>query len=159
MSAAWETVEVDLGEFAGQTIEDLPMNDRFTICNMAIEAGGKNGIIGFDDTTKAYLDGRLKGKTDYTVFESDADAEYVHEDTIDCSKLEPMVAFPHLPSNGKPISEAAGFKMDQCYIGSCTNGRIDVLEAAADIIRGKKVAQGTRMLVFPASGRKEVSSS
>ncbi|MHC4950209.1 MAG: 3-isopropylmalate dehydratase large subunit [Planctomycetota bacterium] len=136
-------------EFVGPALKEMTMEARMTITNMAIEAGGKNGVIGFDETTKAYLDGRLKGKTDYTVFESDADAEYVHEDTIDCSALEPMVAFPNLPSNGKTIGECAGEAMDQCYIGSCTNGRIEDLRIAAGIIKGNEVA--IRTIVVPAT--------
>ena len=136
-------------EFVGPALKEMTMEARMTITNMAIEAGGKNGIIGFDEMTKAYLDGRLKGKTDYTVFESDADATYVHEDTIDCSTLEPMVAFPHLPSNGKPIGECKGLAMDQAYIGSCTNGRIEDLRIAAGIIKGKEVK--IRTIVVPAT--------
>ena len=136
-------------EFVGPALNKMSMEARMTITNMAIEAGGKNGIIGFDETTKAYLDGRLKGKTDYTVFESDADAEYDFEDTIDCSKLEPMVAFPHLPGNGKPISECKGLAMDQAYIGSCTNGRIEDLRIAAQILKGKEVR--IRTIVVPAT--------
>jgi 3-isopropylmalate/(R)-2-methylmalate dehydratase large subunit len=136
-------------EFVGPALKEMTMEARMTITNMAIEAGGKSGIIGFDATTKAYLDGRLKGKTEYTVFESDADAAYVHEDTIDCSTLEPMVAFPHLPSNGKPIGECKGLAMDQCYIGSCTNGRIEDLRIAAAIMKGKEVR--IRTIVVPAT--------
>ena len=136
-------------EFVGPTLKEMTMEARMTITNMAIEAGGKNGVIGFDETTKAYLDGRLKGKTDYTVFESDADAAYVHEDVIDCSKLEPIVAFPHLPSNGKTIGECAGLAMDQCYIGSCTNGRIEDLRIAAKILKGKEVS--IRTIIVPAT--------
>ena len=136
-------------EFVGPTLKEMTMEARMTITNMAIEAGGKNGVIGFDETTKAYLDGRLKGKTDYTVFESDADAEYVHEDVIDCSKLEPMVAFPHLPSNGKTIGKCAGLVMDQAYIGSCTNGRIEDLRIAAEILKDKEVS--IRTIVVPAT--------
>jgi 3-isopropylmalate/(R)-2-methylmalate dehydratase large subunit len=136
-------------EFVGPALNEMTMEARMTITNMAIEAGGKNGIIGFDETTKRYLDGRLKGKTDYTVFESDADAEYDFEDTIDCSKLEPMVAFPHLPGNGKPISECKGLAMDQAYIGSCTNGRIEDLRIAAQILKGKEVK--IRTIVVPAT--------
>ncbi|MCE5187511.1 MAG: 3-isopropylmalate dehydratase large subunit [Planctomycetaceae bacterium] len=136
-------------EFVGPTLKELSMEARMTITNMAIEAGGKNGIIGFDATTKAYLEGRLKGKTDYTVVESDKDAKYVHEDTIDCATLEPIVAFPHLPSNGKPIGECKGLRMDQAYIGSCTNGRIEDLRIAARIIKGKEVA--IRTIIVPAT--------
>ncbi len=136
-------------EFVGPALKKMSMEARMTITNMAIEAGGKNGVIGFDETTEAYLDGRLQGKTDYEVFESDPDAEYVAEDTIDCSALEPMVAFPHLPSEGKFISDCAGLAMDQVYIGSCTNGRIEDLRIAARIIKGKQVE--IRTLVVPAT--------
>lgn len=136
-------------EFVGPALKEMSMEARMTITNMAIEAGGKNGIIGVDDTTRAYLDGRLKDKSEYTVFESDPDAEYVHKDTIDCSALEPMVALPHLPSNGQPISLCAGLAMDQCYIGSCTNGRIEDLRVAASILKGKQVA--IRTIVVPAT--------
>lgn len=136
-------------EFVGPALGGLSMEARMSITNMAIEAGGKNGIIGFDEVTKAYLEGRLKGKTDYDVFESDADALYDSEDTIDCSALEPIVACPHLPSNGKPISQCAGLAMDQVYIGSCTNGRIEDLRIAAQILKGHRVA--IRTLIVPAT--------
>ncbi|NQV32129.1 MAG: 3-isopropylmalate dehydratase large subunit [Phycisphaeraceae bacterium] len=136
-------------EFVGPALGDMSMEARMSITNMAIEAGGKNGVIGFDDVTRDYLEGRLKGKTDYEVFESDADALYDSEDTLDCSSLEPMVACPHLPSNGKPISQCAGLAMDQVYIGSCTNGRIEDLRIAADIMKGHKVA--IRTLIVPAT--------
>jgi 3-isopropylmalate/(R)-2-methylmalate dehydratase large subunit len=136
-------------EFTGPALQEMSMEARMTITNMAIEAGGKNGIIAFDETTKAYLDGRLKGKTEYTVFQSDPDAEYISTEVIDCSKLEPMVAFPHLPSNGKPISQCGGLAMDQAYIGSCTNGRIEDLRIAAGILKGKQVK--IRTIVVPAT--------
>jgi len=136
-------------EFAGSTLKDMSMEARMTITNMVIEAGAKNGVIGFDETTKTYLDRHLKDKTDYTVYESDMDAEYESVVRIDCSKLEPMVALPHLPSNGKPIAECAGLKMDQAYIGSCTNGRIEDLRIAAKILKGKKVT--IRTIVVPAT--------
>ncbi len=136
-------------EFTGPALKEMSMEARMTITNMAIEAGGKNGIIGFDETTKAYLNGRLKGKTEYTVFESDPDARYVHEDTVDCSKLEPIVAFPHLPSGGRPISQCAGKVMDQAYIGSCTNGRIEDLRIAAEILKDTEVR--IRTIVVPAT--------
>jgi 3-isopropylmalate/(R)-2-methylmalate dehydratase large subunit len=136
-------------EFVGPTIGTLSMEARMSITNMAIEAGGKNGIMGVDEVTRAYLDGRLKGTVDYEVFESDADALYDSEDTIDCAALEPMVALPHLPSNGQAISDCAGLAMDQVYIGSCTNGRIEDLRIAADIIKGHKVA--IRTLIVPAT--------
>lgn len=136
-------------EFVGPAIGTLSMEARMSITNMAIEAGGKSGIIAVDDVTEAYLKGRLKGKTEYEVFESDADALYDSEDTVDCSALEPMVAFPHLPSNGRPISECIGLAMDQVYIGSCTNGRIEDLREAAEIIKGHKVT--IRTLIVPAT--------
>lgn len=136
-------------EFVGPTLKEMSMESRMTITNMAIEAGGKNGIMGVDDVTKEYLDGRLKGVTEYEVFESDADAEYRETIKIDCAKLEPMVAKPHLPSNGVPIGECAGMEMDQAYIGSCTNGRIEDLRIAASILKGKKVA--IRTLIVPAT--------
>jgi 3-isopropylmalate/(R)-2-methylmalate dehydratase large subunit len=136
-------------EFEGEVINSLPMYGRLTMCNMAIEAGGKNAIIGYDNITKEYLDGRLKGKLDYTPVASDPDAAYVHEDTIDCSALEPLVAFPHLPSNGRKISDCAGEVMDQCYIGSCTNGRIEDYRIAASIMKGKQVQ--IRTLIVPTT--------
>jgi 3-isopropylmalate/(R)-2-methylmalate dehydratase large subunit len=136
-------------EFTGDALADISAEARMTMTNMAIEAGGKNGIIKFDDVTKKYLDQHLKDKKEYTVFESDEDARYSAVEEFDCSKLEPMVAFPHLPSNGKPVSECEGLEMDQAYIGSCTNGRIEDLRIAADILRGKKVA--IRTIVVPAT--------
>ena len=136
-------------EFVGPALKGMSMEARMTITNMAIEAGGKNGVIGFDEITKAYLDEHLRDKKDYTVFESDADAKFVSVETIDCSTLEPMVAMPHLPSNGRPIGECAGLAMDQAYIGSCTNGRIEDLRIAAGIIKGRKVK--IRTIVVPAT--------
>jgi 3-isopropylmalate/(R)-2-methylmalate dehydratase large subunit len=136
-------------EFVGPALKEMSMEARMTITNMAIEAGAKNGIIGFDATTKKYLDKRLKGKTTYKVFESDADAQYVSAEEFDCSKLEPMVAMPSLPSNVKPISECKGKAMDQAYIGSCTNGRIEDLRIAAKILKGKEVK--IRTIVVPAT--------
>jgi 3-isopropylmalate/(R)-2-methylmalate dehydratase large subunit len=136
-------------EFMGPALSDMSMEARMTITNMAIEAGAKNGVIGFDIVTKAYLEGRLKGKTDYEVLASDPDAAYDAEDTIDCSSLEPMVAFPHLPSNGQAIGDCAGLPMDQAYIGSCTNGRIEDLRCAAQIMKGQEVS--IRTLVVPAT--------
>ncbi len=136
-------------EFVGDTLAELSMEARMTITNMAIEAGAKSGIIGFDDVTKQYLDEHLKEQTDYTVFASDADAEYIATEQFDCSALEPMVALPHLPSGGVPIGECAGMAMDQAYIGSCTNGRIEDLRIAASIMNGKQVA--IRTIVVPAT--------
>jgi 3-isopropylmalate/(R)-2-methylmalate dehydratase large subunit len=136
-------------EFVGPALKDMTMEARMTMTNMAIEAGGKNGVIAVDEVTRAYLDQHLKGRKDFTIFESDPDARYVSVETIDCSALEPMVAMPHLPSNGKPISQCAGLAMDQAYIGSCTNGRIEDLRIAARIIKGRKVK--IRTIVVPAT--------
>lgn len=136
-------------EFTGSVVAQMSMEARMTITNMAIEAGAKSGIMPVDAVTKQYLQGRLKGNTTYTVFESDIDAQYVSVDIIDCSQLEPMVAFPHLPSNGRPISDCKGLPMDQCYIGSCTNGRIEDLRIAAAILKGKKVR--IRTIIVPAT--------
>jgi 3-isopropylmalate/(R)-2-methylmalate dehydratase large subunit len=136
-------------EFVGPALAEMSMEARMTITNMAIEAGAKNGIIGFDDVTKAYLEGRLKGKQDYTVVASDDDAEYAAVEEFDCSTIEPMVALPHLPSGGVAVGDCAGMAMDQAYIGSCTNGRIEDLRVAADILKGKEVK--IRTLVVPAT--------
>src|SRR4030042_3643663 len=111
-------------EFTGPALAEMSMEARMTVTNMAIEAGAKSGIIGFDDVTKQYLDAHLKGGKDYTVFESDDDAEYLATEQFDCSSLEPMVALPHLPSGGVPVGECAGRGMDQADIGSCPNGRV-----------------------------------
>jgi 3-isopropylmalate/(R)-2-methylmalate dehydratase large subunit len=127
-------------EFVGPALAGMSMEARMTMTNMAIEAGAKNGIIPFDDTTKAYLQEHLKENVEYTVFESDADAEYLATEEFDCAKLEPMVALPHLPSNAVPIGQCAGKTMDQSYIGSCTNGRIEDLRIAAQIMKGRQVA-------------------
>ncbi len=136
-------------EFVGPALKGMSMEARMTITNMAIEAGAKNGIIGFDAVTKKYLDGHLKNKKSYKVFESDEDAEYVAVEEFDCSKLEPMVAMPHLPSGGVPINKCRGKAMDQAYIGSCTNGRIEDLRIAAKIMKGKEVA--IRTIIVPAT--------
>ncbi len=136
-------------EFVGPALADMSAEARMTITNMAIEAGAKNGIIGFDEVTEQYLDEHLKHQEQYTVYSSDADAEYVAIERFDCSKLEPMVALPHLPSGGVPIGECAGRAMDQAYIGSCTNGRIEDLRIAAKIMQGRSVA--IRTIVVPAT--------
>ncbi len=136
-------------EFVGPALEQMSAEARMTITNMAIEAGAKNGVIGFDRVTKEYLDEHLTDKKDYTVFESDPDAEYVAVEEFDCSKLEPLVALPHLPSGGTAVGDCADIPMDQAYIGSCTNGRIEDLRIAAEIIKGKKVA--IRTLIVPAT--------
>lgn len=139
-------------EFGGSTINGLSVEARMTITNMVIEAGGKNGIIEADEKTLEYVKARTKTK--YKIFNSDRDAKYCFEKEYDASKLEPIVAFPDLPSNGKTMSEISKMKpitIDQAYLGSCTNGRIEDLRIAAKILRGKKVKQGTRMLVVPAT--------
>jgi len=136
-------------EFVGPALTDMSMEARMTMTNMAIEAGAKNGIIGFDEVTKKYLDEHLKDKSRYTIFESAKDAEYIAVEEFDCSKIEPMVALPHLPSNAVPISECAGKEMDQAYIGSCTNGRIEDLRIAANILKGRQVT--IRTIVVPAT--------
>lgn len=136
-------------EFTGEGVSSLSMDDRFTISNMAIEAGGKNGIFPVDEQTIAYVKG--KSERVYTVYEADEDAVYEQTVTIDLSTLEPTVALPHLPSNTKTIGEVAGLKIDQCIIGSCTNGRISDLRAAAAILKNRKVAEGVRTIVIPAT--------
>jgi 3-isopropylmalate/(R)-2-methylmalate dehydratase large subunit len=136
-------------EFVGPALAEMSMEARMTITNMAIEAGAKNGIMAFDDVTKGYLDEHLKDKKDYTVYESDGDAAYIATEQFDCSALEPMVALPHLPSGGVPVGECSGKAMDQAYIGSCTNGRIEDLRIAAGILKGRQVA--VRTLIVPAT--------
>lgn len=136
-------------EFVGPVIESLSVEARMTITNMAIEAGGKSGIINPDDMTVEYV--RARSDKDFTVYTSDADAVYARTVEIDCSALEPTVAFPHLPENGRLARESADVKLDQVYIGSCTNGRIEDLRVAASILKGRKIAEGLRCIVVPAS--------
>ena len=136
-------------EFSGEGLKNLTMEDRLCMANMAIEAGAKNGIFAVDEVTKEYL----KGRTDreYKVFEADADAEYDEEYTIDLSEIKPTVAFPHLPENARTFDNIPEIKIDQVVIGSCTNGRIEDLRAAAEILKGKKVASNVRCIVIPAT--------
>ena len=136
-------------EFGGEGAASLEMDDRFTICNMAIEAGAKNGIFPVDGKTAAYLKGRVDRP--WQAAEADPDAQYTKEVTIDLSALRPAVAFPHLPSNTKTVDEAAGKPIQQVVIGSCTNGRLKDLREAAKILRGRKVAEGVRCIVIPAT--------
>ncbi len=136
-------------EFVGPALADMSMEARMTITNMAIEAGAKSGVIGFDEVTRQYLDEHLTDKKEYTVYESDDEAQYAAVEQFDCSALEPMVALPHLPSGGVPVGQCAGMEMDQSYIGSCTNGRIEDLRIAAGIIKGRQVA--IRTLIVPAT--------
>ena len=138
-------------EFAGDGIASLSMDDRFTIANMAIEAGAKNGIFPVDETTLAYL--REHNAKPPRVYEADADAEYERVIEIDLDELEPTVAFPHLPSNTRPVREAGNVAIDQVVIGSCTNGRISDMRAAAEVLRGHRVADGVRAIVIPATQR------
>ena len=139
-------------EFTGDTIEYLSMDDRFSLCNMAIEAGAKSGIIAVDEVTKAFLaDKELAREPKFHY--SDPDAEYAQVIEIDVGKLEPVIAYPHLPSNGKPLSQAVAddLRVDQVFIGSCTNGRLSDIRIAAEIVKGKRVARHTRMIVTPAT--------
>ena len=137
-------------EFVGEGIKNLSMDDRFTIANMAIEAGGKNGIFPVDEKAIAYMEEHSTKK--YTVYEADEDAVYDEEYTIDLSTLKSTVAFPHLPENTHTIDEIdPALKIDQVVIGSCTNGRIDDLRCAAEILKGRKVAKGMRLIVIPAT--------
>jgi 3-isopropylmalate/(R)-2-methylmalate dehydratase large subunit len=135
-------------EFSGEGLANLTMDDRFTISNMAIEAGAKNGIFPVDDTTRAYMD--EKGLT-YTEYSADEDAEYISEIHIDLNTLTPQIAKPHLPSNTVSVHDIETIAIDQVVIGSCTNGRISDIKAAADVLRGNKVKRGMRLIVFPAT--------
>ena len=136
-------------EFSGPGVAALSMDDRFTIANMAIEAGAKNGIFPVDEKSVEYVTGRVDRP--WTAYEADPDAEYESEVVIDLSSLTPTVSLPHLPSNAKPIDEVKGMAIDQVVIGSCTNGRISDLRAAAEILKGRKVADGIRCIVIPAT--------
>ncbi|NLO21655.1 MAG: 3-isopropylmalate dehydratase large subunit [Syntrophomonadaceae bacterium] len=136
-------------EFTGEVIEKLSIDNRFTMANMAIEAGGKNGIIQADEITLDYV--KKRAKRPFTIYKSDPDAVYSEVREYDVSKLEPVVAFPHLPENTRPISEAAGVVLDQVVIGSCTNGRIEDLQIAAQIMKGKKIHPEIRTIILPGT--------
>ncbi len=136
-------------EFTGDGIADLSMDDRFTISNMAIECGAKNGIFPVDDRTIEYVNNRSLHQ--YHIFSADADAEYDSTIDIDLSKLQPTVALPHLPENAKSVDEIGKIDIDQVVIGSCTNGRMEDMRMAASIMKGKKVAKGVRVIVIPAT--------
>lgn len=144
-------------EFTGDAIAHLEMADRFSIANMVIEAGAKSGIFAVDAITQKYLDERAEAngglRAEPKIHYSDRDASYCREITIDMAKLSPVIAYPFLPSNGKPVEQAVAddIKIDQVMIGSCTNGRIEDLRIAAKIIKGKRVARHTRMIVTPAT--------
>jgi len=136
-------------EFTGDGVAELSMDDRFTIANMAIEAGGKNGIFPVDERTIEYLSERLHRS--YTAYEADPDAEYESTVTINLSQLKPTVALPHLPENTRTVDEVKDMRIDQVVIGSCTNGRISDMRIAAQILKGRKVARDVRCIVIPAT--------
>ena len=136
-------------EFTGPGVAELGMDDRFTICNMAIEAGGKNGIFPVDEKTLEYIKGRVD--REYKIFAADEDAEYDEVVEIDLSTLKNTVSLPHLPSNTKTVEEVKGTKIDQVVIGSCTNGRMSDMRMAAEILKGRKVADGIRVNIVPAT--------
>ena len=148
-------------EFTGDGIAHLSMDDRFTIANMAIEAGGKNGIFPVDDVTIEYIEAHMNparkeacqkaGVPAYTVYAADEDAAYDETYVIDLSQLKPTVAFPHLPENTHTIDEVGDIAVDQVVIGSCTNGRLEDIKTAAEILKGRKVAKGLRVIVIPAT--------
>ena len=136
-------------EFTGDTIDALSMDGRMTICNMAIEAGGKSGIIAVDDVTRAYVDGRAERP--WTEYSSDADAVYAHVYEIDASAIKPTVAFPHLPSNTRLAEDSRDVWVDQVVIGSCTNGRLEDLRVAASVLKGRTVHPNVRLIIIPAT--------
>lgn len=138
-------------EFTGPVIDNLGIEDRMTMANMAIEAGGKNGIIAPDAITRAFIEGRFKRTPVY--YASDKDATYVETIDIDVTGMRPQIAFPHLPSNTRSVDEATNVVIDQVVIGSCTNGRIEDLRRAAAVLKGKKVAPYLRLIVIPATQR------
>lgn len=136
-------------EFCGDGVASLSMDDRLCICNMAIEAGAKNGIFPVDGVTLAYLKGRSEREP--VIFEADPDAEYEKTVDIDLAEIVPTVSCPHLPENTRPASELGDIKVDQVVIGSCTNGRLEDMEAAYNILRGKKIADGVRCIIIPGT--------
>ena len=136
-------------EFCGDGVAELAMSDRFTICNMAIEAGGKNGIFPVDEKTIAYLNGRVSRQ--WTAVTADADAVYDRVITIKLDDLVPVVSYPHLPENTHPASESGHIKIDQVVVGSCTNGRLEDLQQAAEVMQGRKVHPHVRAIIIPAT--------
>ncbi len=136
-------------EFCGDGVKNLSMDDRLCICNMAIECGAKNGIFPVDETTLEYVNGR--SLREYKIYEADEDAEYDEVVEINLSELKSTVAFPHLPENTKTIDEVGEIKIDQVVIGSCTNGRMEDMRTAAEILKGKKVAKNVRAIIIPAT--------
>ncbi len=142
--ALYKTLEV-----GGNVIEEMEMDGRFTFCNMAIEAGAKNGIIAPDEKTEAYLNNR--SIRPYKFYRSDANAEYEKVIKYDCAEIEPTVAFPHLPENTKPISQVGNIKIDQAVVGSCTNGRLSDLKVTAELLSNRQVNPNVRLIVFPGT--------
>ncbi|MFQ5813636.1 MAG: 3-isopropylmalate dehydratase large subunit [Anaerolineae bacterium] len=136
-------------EFSGQAVDDLSMDGRFTMANMAVEAGAKVGLFAFDEKTRAYVEPRARRT--YTTYKSDTDASYAQVIEMDVSELEPQVAFPHLPSNARPLSQAGEVPIDQAVIGSCTNGRLEDLQLAAQVLMGQKVHPHVRCIVIPGT--------
>jgi len=136
-------------EFTGPGVASLSMDDRLCICNMAIEAGAKNGIFPVDDITREYLDGR--SQREYKVYEADEDAEYTDVMEIDLATLVPTVSYPHLPENTHPVTDATDIAIDQVVIGSCTNGRLSDMEVAYEILKGKLVKKGIRVIIIPGT--------
>ena len=136
-------------EFGGSAIKSLSMDQRLTMANMAVEGGAKNGIFEPDDITKMYMANRTKRKPTY--YKSDPDAGYQQEIVINSEQIIPQVAFPHSPDNVRPVTDATDIQPDQVFIGSCTNGRMEDLRQAAEVIKGKKIAKGLRMIVIPGS--------
>jgi len=138
-------------EFTGSTVKNMSIAGRMTLCNMAVEMGAKNGIVEPDETTRRFLQGRVKSMPDFTSLKSDADAVYERTVEFDVSDMEPQVACPSSVDNVKPVSEVGNVPIDQAFIGSCTNGRIEDLRLAAQVLKGKRVKDGVRALVIPAS--------
>ena len=136
-------------EFCGEGVKTLSMDDRLCICNMTIEAGAKNGIFPVDDVTVNYLNGRSERKPVF--YKADSDAEYEKTVEIDLSEIVPVVACPHLPENTRPAKELGDIKVDQVVIGSCTNGRLEDMESAYDILKGKHIADGVRCIIIPGT--------
>jgi len=136
-------------EFTGETLAELTMADRLTMANMVIEAGAKNGIFAPDGVTEEYV--KYRAERDYTFYASDPDAHYARVLEIDVGKIEPQVAFPHLPSHVRPLSKVGSIKIDQVFIGSCTNGRLEDLRLAAGLLKGREVAPFVRLIVIPTT--------
>jgi len=136
-------------EFTGAVIDQLPMADRFTMANMAIEAGGKAGLFAVDDVTRSYVDGRTSRQI--KSYQADDDARYSQVIEIDASQIEPQVALPHLPENARPVNQVGDVRIDQVVIGSCTNGRLEDLRVAAKLIRGRRVHPDVRCIVIPGT--------